>query len=84
MEGIDRETRPAGREMRVLVFGDNADEIELAALDEVRGFFGDDVRLEVICDYKVFRVLPGEAVSTAANGKKYRAGVTVRTIEAGE
>ena len=28
MEGIDRETRPAGREVSVLAFGDTADEVE--------------------------------------------------------
>ena len=56
MEDISRETQPAGRELSVRVYGDTADEIELAALDEVRPFFGDAVRLEVVRDYKAFTV----------------------------
>jgi hypothetical protein len=81
MEGIDRETRPAGREVEVLVFGDTADELELAALDEARPFFGDAVRLEVVRDYRALAVLPNGVFAARANGKKYQANVTVRTIE---
>jgi hypothetical protein len=81
MEGIDRETRPAGREVSVFVFGDNADEIELAALDEARPFFGQHAHLTVVPDYRALSVLPDGYYVTQAAGKKYQAAVIVRTIE---
>lgn len=37
----------------VKVFGDTADEIELAALDEARKLFGSDARLEIRADYVI-------------------------------
>jgi hypothetical protein len=88
-DDTDRETRPAGRNVNVHVFGDTADEIEMAALDEVRPFFGEDVRLEVVRDYKAWRISEltwlaaedAEAVKAQANGKQWEADVTVRTIE---
>jgi hypothetical protein len=81
MEGIDRETRPAGREVEVFVFGDNADEIELAALAAARAFFGDDAHLTVVPAYKAMAVLPGYSLEKQAGGKKHHAQVIVRTIE---
>jgi len=81
-EGTDRETRPAGREVEVLAFGDTADEIELAALDEARPFFGDAARLTVVHGYRAQAVLAGYSLEKQAGGKKYHATVTVRTIEA--
>jgi hypothetical protein len=81
MEGIDRETRPAGREIEVFVFGDNADEIELAALDEARPFFGESVHLTVVPAYRVMTVLPSGSLAAKANGKKYQSTITVRTVE---
>lgn len=88
MEGIDRETRPAGRGVQVLVFGNSADEIEMAALDEARPFFGPDVRLEVVRDWTA-NANAGTWRNVAATreksaGKTHSAYVTVRTIEAGE
>jgi hypothetical protein len=80
MEDTSRETQPAGRELSVRVYGDTADEIELAALDEVRPFFGDTVRLEVVRDYKAFTVVDS-AFRDQAGGKKYYARVPVRTVE---
>lgn len=82
-EGIDRDIRPAGREVDVFVFGDNADEIELAALDEARPFFGDGVHLTVVPAYRALSVLPGGALEPRAGGKKYHATVTVRHDRAG-
>ena len=67
--------------MQVFVFGDTADEIELAALDEGRPFFGDSVRLGVVRDYTAHRVLPNGTFGVLAAGKRYQANVTVRTIE---
>lgn len=83
MDDTDRETQPAGRVMRVLAFGDTATEIELAGLDEARAFFGADLQLRVIPDYKVFPALPGEADSGQAGGKKYRSSVLVLVVEPG-
>ena len=70
--------RSLGRSIEVLASGDNADEIELAALDEARKFFGKDIRLEVVRDYRVFDVRPGSALEAKAAGKGYQATVTVR------
>ena len=80
-EGTDRETRPAGRELSLLVFGDNADEIEFAALDEARPFFGDGVHLTVVPAYTVHSVRLSGSLAARAGGKKYQANVLVRTIE---
>jgi hypothetical protein len=81
MEGIDRETRPAGREVEVFVFGNTADELELAALDEARPFFGDAVRLIVVPDYRAQTVLADGSYFMQSEGRKFQARVTVRTIE---
>ena len=83
MDDTDRETQPAGRVMRALAFGDTATEVELAALDEARVFFGTDLQLRVVSDYMVFPVLPNEALSEQAGGKKYRSSVLVRVVEPG-
>ena len=81
MEDTNRETRPAGREVSVFVFGDTADELELAALDEARPFFGDTVQLRVVPDYTAHQVLPNGALAARAAGKRYQANMLVRTIE---
>jgi len=74
-------TQPAGCVIHTSVCGDTAEEIELAALDDAREFFGPDRRLEVVADYQVTRCNPG--TSHAGHGKKFAAGVRVRTVEAG-
>ncbi len=85
MEGIDRQIRPAGRDLSLLVFGDTADEIESAALDKARAFFGEPAHLTVVQGYEVHDDgdAPGgdRPLYPAAGGKKYRARVIVRTIE---
>ena len=84
MEGVERDTRPAGREVSVLVFGNTADEIELAALDEGRLFFGEAAQLRVVRDYKAWPVAEAAAsLQAKANGKLWHARVIVRTIEPG-
>ena len=75
-EDITQRQRPAGRTLNVTVFGDTADEIELAALDKARAFFGDGRQLEIVPDYKV-----SGTVSSDGTDKKYRAVVNVRTVE---
>lgn len=80
-EDTGRATRPAGREMSVLAFGDNVGEVEMAALDEVRAFFGEDLRLEIVPSYQVWDVRPTNALAAEANGKKYYARIVVRVIE---
>ena len=85
MEGTDRETRPAGRSVNVLVFGNSADEIELAALDKARPFFGEHAQLEVVRNWSAGTNADAwantERYRERAVGKTYSAHVTVRTIE---
>lgn len=73
--------KPGGRTINVVVCGDTADEIELAALDEARKFFGPDRQLEVVHDYSVTGMPAHHKL--AESGKKYLApgGVHVRTVE---
>jgi hypothetical protein len=68
-----------GRTIAVVAFGDTADEIEMAALDEARAFFGDR-RLEVIRDYAVQDAISSIDVDRES-GKKYRAQVCVRVVD---
>jgi hypothetical protein len=68
----DRDLLPGGRTIGVLVYGDTAEEIELAALDEARAFFGSDIQLRVVRDYGV---MPSSGPS-----KKYMASVRVETV----
>jgi hypothetical protein len=72
----------------VLVFGDTADEIELAALDKARAFFGVHAHLTIpgyiVHDDGDSTIGGAEPLYPQAGGKKYRARVDVRTIEAGE
>jgi hypothetical protein len=83
-------TTETGRELSVLVFGDTADEIQLAALDAARLFFGDTVRLVIVPAYKVHddgdsKVMGSDRLLyPASGGKKYRARVAVHTIEPGD
>ncbi len=59
-----------GRRIMVDATGDTANEIELAALDEARQVFGEDVKLAVDRDY-------GVTPNGNGNGKKYRATVWI-------
>lgn len=80
-DDVTQRTQPAGRTIKVFVFGDTADEIEISALDEARKFFGANVRLEVVRDYEVLTVLPNGFLAGQANGKAWHASVPVRTVE---
>lgn len=87
-ESTERRTQPAGRELSVLAFGDTMAEIEMAALDEARKFFGDGWRLHIEPSYKVFDVGPPAdvfAVKYAERiaGKSYYARLTVLIVEPG-
>ena len=75
-EDITQRQRPTGRTLNVIVFGDTADEVELAALDEARTFFGDARQLEIVPDYKISDTIPQDGTD-----KKYRGAVNVRTVE---
>lgn len=75
--GLGNEVR--GRIFHMTAYGDNASEIEIAALVEAQAFFGDDVPLEVVQDYMVSKAGP----SDLSGGKKYAAGVSVRAIVQG-
>jgi len=72
--GLGNEVR--GRIFRATAYGDNASEIEIAALTAAQEFFGDGVPLEIVHDYQASLV--GRAGPAA--GKKYAADVRVRTL----
>lgn len=69
----DQKARSESRSINVTVYGDNSNEIELAALDKAREFFGDDVRLEV----GAYAALPVLLDYEKKSGKQYRADVTI-------
>ena len=75
MNEIETETRRP-KELTLLLFGDTSDEIELAALDAARAFFGSTVRLEIVPGYKVHD--DGDDY-LFHSGKKYRARLNIRT-----
>lgn len=79
MNEQDQTTRPSGRSITVTVFGDNVAEIELAALDEARSFFGQDLQLEIIHDYHVHPAR--SALGGKASEKKHVANIQVRAVE---
>ena len=77
MEGTDRDKLPGGRAVNVTVFGDTAEEIELAALDEARAYFCSDVQLRIVPDYGAQK---GSAFPGGTSEKKYGASVKVETV----
>ena len=77
----DERTGAPGRILYVEVFGDTADEIELAALDRAREFFGPGPQLAVIPAYRVLGIDRTGSPEAQESGKLYRAGVDVRTVE---
>jgi|HubBroStandDraft_2_1064218.scaffolds.fasta_scaffold13008_6 hypothetical protein len=72
--GSDQRAFDAGRCFRVYVTGDSAAELELAALDKAREFFGTAPQLAVVPDYLA------TSARTGAD-KRYGAGVTIRVVE---
>ena len=80
-EDTDRRQESPGRILHVYVCGDTADEIELAALDEARAFFGPDRRLAVIPAYRIGATASSTLPEVRGSGKRYVAGIDVRTIE---
>lgn len=75
-------TQAPGRQLRVTACGDTASEIELAALDVARKFFGGMPRLEIVPDYIASSIGPHSWYATS--GKAYVAEVTIRLIETAE
>ena len=63
-----------GRSVSMYVYGADMEALEMAALDEARKFFGDQMHLEVIHDYQVF------TYSQEPPERHYAANVTVREI----
>ena len=80
-ERTDRETQPERRSLSAYVYGDTPDELEMAALDEARSFFGEGPRLEVVHSYEAVQVRPFHRVPAQFAGKKYQAAVLVRVVE---
>lgn len=62
------------------VYGDNPEEMELAALDEAVEFFGAERRFAIVPDYAVARPASPGTLKRAEElgGKKYRALIRVR------
>ena len=75
-EATQRQTSDGGRVLQITVYGNSHTELELAALDKAREFFGPDIQLEVIDEYKASRVPSYED----GGGKMYTAGMTVRAL----
>jgi len=69
-----------GRSLTVLVFGDSATDLEFAALDEARKFFGPGPVLEVSPEWSagLVPVEPSSGMSMQAGGKQYHARILVR------
>lgn len=76
----DTNTRPAGRTFISDVLGNTTDAIEMAALDAAREFFGGDLDLEVVRDYRVWPNTAPNKHPDCVKGR-YRAAVAVRVIE---
>lgn len=75
-------TDPQRRNVSLLVYGNTAAEIELAALDEARAFFGDDLCLEIVRNYQAYRPLfDGNQAECARRGAQFMATVVVRVVE---
>jgi hypothetical protein len=70
------------RSFRAKVFGNTPEELEMAALDAAREFFGPEPHLEVAQTYQAFKPLSRDSQNTAAMlGKTYMADVVVRLAE---
>jgi hypothetical protein len=77
----DQRAGVQGRGIAVRAFGDTANEIEMAAIDEARAVFGEDVRMEIVRNYRINRIDPDSALTKDADGKRYVATVLVRAID---
>ena len=77
----DEHTDAPGRILVVTVLGDTADEIEMAALDAAREFFGPDRQLAVVPDYMVSSIGPADRAEWRETGKRYITCAKVRTVE---
>jgi hypothetical protein len=73
----DTSQQASGRSFTAFVYGDTANEMELAALDQARAFFGETVQLTIVKDYGV-----GSAQGhPGADGKRYCGAVRVEVTE---
>ena len=80
-EDTDRRQESPGRIMHVYVWGDTADEIELAALDKAREFFGPDRQLMVNPGYHVWTIDRSSSPEARESGKRYSSSMIVCTVE---
>jgi len=76
MNETDLQDGTLGRRLSVSAFGDNPEEIEFAALDEARRFFGEEAVLAIQPSYRVW-VVETRADKARANGKRYWADISV-------
>jgi hypothetical protein len=70
-DSTEHRTESPGRILNVNVFGNTVDEIEMAALDKAREFFGADLRLG-LGDYQT-----SANTTLSAPGKRYMAVVPI-------
>lgn len=68
--------RTSGRSAKVRAIGNTADEIELNAIDQARGIFGPELRLQVVRDYQV-----GTNASFPPDQPSWYAMVSVQVVE---
>lgn len=73
-----------GRSMTIRVYGDDAAELELAALDEARQVFGDHAQLQISRDYSIGSTTSEhiyDAEQAKASGKRYLASIRIEVLE---
>ena len=78
MNEQEQRERTYGRRITVEVRADSMNELEMAALDEARAYFGSEVQLEVLPNYHVHAY--GHGVDNSNNGKRYHANVMVAEL----
>lgn len=82
MSEQDLSTDRRGRSIRLIGYGDTADEIELDTLDQARAVFGQDCQLQVDRSGGGYRV--NSAIETGrgeSGGKKWSAAITIFVVE---
>jgi hypothetical protein len=74
MDETGQREQTSGRSVSVYVLAADATALELAALDEARRFFGGEVRLVIVRDYKV------ATYTTNDPAQRYGASITVHEV----
>jgi hypothetical protein len=80
-EDTGRLAQPQQRSVNVQAFGDTMAEIEMAALDKAREYFGEGWRMRIEPSYRAHTVGEHDPNRVAAAGKAYQAHVIVSLVE---